>query len=1655
MKKLLALLLSALMVLSMTTNVFAEGISKEDAVIEEEAAESIGETDSSWYGNITSQPEDVTVSEGETAEFKVEVTGSVWYYQWQVSKNNGKKWTNLSTRTYGASDTLRITAKEDYDGYLYRCIVTFGLFRVETSQAAKLNIKAQMPAFDDEKSAGTSTVSVNVPEGALPEGTELSVSTADLDAAKAAIEGASRANSAANVVLALDISFGEGVEPAEGSKVQVTITDEALKNLTSPALYHITDDGLVEKVENVVVEDGKLSFEAESFSVYVVVDEGFDPNARATVNFYGADGNVIATYYVKNSDVILGDGERDNSHSYLEDIVVDPGVGTIPSGQLFRGWSVDDLMDSEGTRYTDSETYVGSAYTTATTPMTIELVREYLEALEIKEGDIVNIYPMIFKYFSVTYYGLDEGISLGSDIVILMTDAEEASYTVNMAFTAESNAKFMGWKADDETYSNIEGATADNRTYDNNTVITITGDVVFNVVAPTGHWLVYNERYYIKDAEGNVVETGKGATFNAPEFYLDNVDTVQPSNATAEYMKCLGYTFGGWYYGTTEEVTIGEGDSAKTVSVVTLGSAFSFGSPLTEVRTDIYAKWIANATAPYTVLIWKQNADRDGYDFAASYVGTGNVGASIVSTAITTGTTGDLTYATIGGTKYGGITSVSSGTTTDPFTGFTLSGTAITDAKIKAEGDAVVNVYFDRVQYTLRFYVTRTNSNGTGDYQGASSYSSSGQYGGNWTDRQAPGLDYITKIGGSAPTTYSTVGNYRYYYYSITAYYGDDISNLWPVYTSDQGTYYIESSTSFVSWILMPTAKAATGTSSGAITVKGTIGIMNEQVLGNLSDSDGNYLTARYSTANNWIYYIYMADENGDYPSSPTSTMILKSADSNGTQQHAPAFDGYINDTAQSGNNATGSTTISGTSYYTKTYYYKRLTYTINFMDGSYVGGNGELNQNRATVQLSSTGEIPYGEDVSSYNTYKATLPEGQSGYLFEGWYMDEGCNSPYTFDTMPIGGITVYAKWRIIQYRVFLHPNADTKATNPDLYWGRDDQAMNFRISFGEKVSTPHGIWTNGIKEFVAWFTDEDCTNVFDGDVVVLNENTVSKSYDKTTDFTDDMDQWGNGATYNKDTERWWITKKLDLYAKWRTVLIGADGITVVYNAEDTVNDVNGTVSGSQTYTDELIYLDASDAVATGGAVPADDDYQFLYWVVQRWNGTAYEDVKVDSDIIAVFPGDSFTVLAEYAKITDKNGNPVTTTTAGESYTYTLQLRAEYGPKETPADTYVNWYLNEECEEFEAPIYTDTDKQINQLIPLHDLATDESITVQRGHVFLGWAIQTEFVQDENGNYLDAEGNITTDEKKFVPISYHEGLTADDLDLKYNAEDGNYYTQSTTKAEDGTETTTWVKAKGVAADNMHPYMALYAVWKDVIYIVHGATGTVEIVDLADTTKERNEFTTGYDAETGKYTTYYYGGYGLIADTTAADPSGFTLTKGGAEATWSGTYTWSRANAQKNANAFTISTDEAVASASKRTVGDVFYIKEVPSSYLAAPKIATVKADYGAGALTSVSILSVVDTTIYRAGGINGTKGTFASSFTMTQNGGGSSSVTASDLFGLPGYLTVNAWATTEVSNLKLVPFWTTYDNITVNSNSSRTITISGNEVTNAKEAGLE
>ena len=806
--------------------------------------------------------------------------------------------------------------------------------------------------------------------------------------------------------------------------------------------------------------------------------------------------------------------------------------------------------------------------------------------------------------------------------------------------------------------------------------------------------------------------------------------------------------------------------------------------------------------AGFTILVWRQNAARDGYDFAESFSLEGKVGYSIKNQAIVTGKEGDLDYVIVGGDTLGGIKWVLNGQESDPYTGFTLSTVnPIVDQAVTTDGQAVVNIYFDRMKYNLRLYVVRTNANGSGDYKGTSIGKSPNpkapDFLGNWESGNIRSLSAFPKLFGSPPHLYDVSGSYRYYYDTINAYYGENIKDRWPTHENID-----VSGSNFVSWFLMSTAKAfvpgenGTGNKTGGNTLKGEVHILDEQILGRLDKSDSNLLMARYeSSFCPSTFYIYFADANGSYPDVPSDTIHARAGNNNYKflMDKGPSFEGYTYDKSASDGLNYKYNGQDKDSAYVLNYRYRRNSYSITFRDGVYRNGDSTLLQNKSSsTPLRLITGVIHGSDISEHNTYKPILPQGEEGFVFEGWYMDEACTKPYTFTTMPEGNLVVYAGWRQIQYRVFLHPQA---GKDPSLNWGNDKQAMNFRVSYNEKVSAPTGL--RDLYEFGDWYLDSACHNRFFWEVTTLTEQTVTTPYIKKEDLTDSMDKWGfihdpvNRTAFNSDTigyngkDRFWITKKLDLYARWRHKLDGSEGVKVEYVCD-------GCEASSMPKPDSNLYLDKSKMVAGPAATSAVHNKIFAYWVLQNWNptkGRFVDSLDADGKPVFVYPGGPYTLHLPYTRreqITE------------DSAVYVYQLRAELESFEDNR-TFIVWYRNWGKPDGDTVRYDVPDTlTINMMVTI---PYPNEVGEREGYIYKGW--------HKKGYGPEGSGQENTFEDKML------GDTTTVNSLWYNPEDGQYYSKDyTTLAPDSLE---FYRAYGVGADEVTPYDYFYAVWDPIQY----------------------------------------------------------------------------------------------------------------------------------------------------------------------------------------------------------------------------------------------
>ncbi len=166
------------------------------------------------------------------------------------------------------------------------------------------------------------------------------------------------------------------------------------------------------------------------------------------------------------------------------------------------------------------------------------------------------------------------------------------------------------------------------------------------------------------------VATGHWITFDVdggaaiePEFVVGN--TVRPADPVRP-----GYRFDGWF------------DAS--------GAAFTFGGTLTENIT-LTARWTAQSVN-YTVVFLYENANDKNYSYVGSYTGTA-----------TTGSTVSINKTTADGYAYSG----------KDLTNFHFDHVEPATATIAGDGSTVINVYYAREVYEVRFYNNRGNSEDT------------------------------------------------------------------------------------------------------------------------------------------------------------------------------------------------------------------------------------------------------------------------------------------------------------------------------------------------------------------------------------------------------------------------------------------------------------------------------------------------------------------------------------------------------------------------------------------------------------------------------------------------------------------------------------------------------------------------------------------------------------------------------------------------------------------------------------------------------------------------------------------------------------------------------------------------------------------------------
>ena len=383
------------------------------------------------------------------------------------------------------------------------------------------------------------------------------------------------------------------------------------------------------------------------------------------------------------------------------------GPSPDPAHQIFAGWeTVKDTdndgvlerdrfyqtLDSEGKEITVTLGLNGSPIASAGTGFYVTVEKD-------TDPDALNyldLYP-VFAEARWLYYNL--GASGNGAVYVpaayrLTNDEGNGTSFDKLAVTTRPGYDFQGWYFD----ACLDGSTIANLNL-------APGEVYDQVLETTENGVTttttthYAKAFQLTDDAGDFVNDVKGKAFYAKksEYGVDN--TVDGGSTVTVDRTVHTYVTG---IGSEPGEPLAEGDEwLKLFEITDEGKLYTY-KDLDEL--NVCARWGAK-TVKYTVVYWLENANDD--DYTLMYYKTVDGTAGEMTAAEATKTTDTATREVNGASE-----------TYQPYTEYKLkfahlstdqdkekegNQTGIQQQTIEGDGSTIVNVYYDRNVYTLRF----------------------------------------------------------------------------------------------------------------------------------------------------------------------------------------------------------------------------------------------------------------------------------------------------------------------------------------------------------------------------------------------------------------------------------------------------------------------------------------------------------------------------------------------------------------------------------------------------------------------------------------------------------------------------------------------------------------------------------------------------------------------------------------------------------------------------------------------------------------------------------------------------------------------------------------------------------------------------------------
>ena len=462
---------------------------------------------------------------------------------------------------------------------------------------------------------------------------------------------------AAYDITILDAAGGEW-QPDEALTVEVSNAALAGKHLN---IYHLADLAAeAEYIGSADAADSSVSFAAGSFSVYVITED--QPSIQYSfVDPEGEEYISLRQKLYRGDSLVEPTAPSDKGKVFVQWVEVDdPGDAASLSDAAFDDWSV-----------------VSSIPSAASYP-----IPKYLKA----------VYRTTDEQVHISWYDQQENIIHQETVAYGTTvDLTENPFTVDYTASQLSPGEYLVFDYWTEDLYTLDGSGFPIRY----SARAANGDIDLYAYCVPAHWLYF-------DGNKSASDHNRPASvpYTSPLLVMEG---EIPTTAPHEFPGVEGYDFDGWWTAPTGGTKIYNADGSL-VSEAAFEGAFYTGGASLDYDPTLYAHWSPASTASYSVAYYVQDpADAPGLaDSKKTYIFQVEArrvyGAAVGSTASldSTDTVANLVSLT---------------------TGFDAAGLTLNTAKsvpvtVRPDGSTVLNVYFDRVAFTLSFYHTQ-NKNGT------------------------------------------------------------------------------------------------------------------------------------------------------------------------------------------------------------------------------------------------------------------------------------------------------------------------------------------------------------------------------------------------------------------------------------------------------------------------------------------------------------------------------------------------------------------------------------------------------------------------------------------------------------------------------------------------------------------------------------------------------------------------------------------------------------------------------------------------------------------------------------------------------------------------------------------------------------------------------